>query len=414
MAGLSILFLLVQPLAVAAADTVTVALNAPAVSQVNSSIVIPIDISQVKDLNAANYRITYDSAMLTLDKVSAGMIGSTKIPVGDDENKTYKEVRPGVCNIINFLGGVTAASGSGTLAILHFRTLNKTGLTEINIAEGVLSNNEAVAIQAVWKGTTTTVSIATAGNVTEPTTTPTGSVAEIEDNPPVSTGVVNLMEINLSSKVNNEGRFIEKVTEISEDDQVSVTIESGNTGYDADGDPLTEITVDEVTDTGDISIPANFSLGSNVYDFGPDGATFAEPITITISYDPSNLPEDMTEEDLYIAWYDASSQQWVKLECTVDTLNHTVSAQVSHFTEFAVIAQKQDAAAVTTPAVTSSTPAGNAAEGSITQTSSSPSSAASENEPGQSTNWTLIIGIAAAVVVILLIILLILRRRSVR
>lgn len=85
MAGLSILFLLVQPLAVAAADTVTVALNAPAVSQVNSSIVIPIDISQVKDLNAANYRITYDSAMLTLDKVSAGMIGSTKIPVGDDE-----------------------------------------------------------------------------------------------------------------------------------------------------------------------------------------------------------------------------------------------------------------------------------------------------------------------------------------
>lgn len=71
------------------------------------------------------------------------------------------------------------------------------------------------------------------------------------------------------------------------------------------------------------------------YDFGPSGARFEPPITLTMTYDPGTLPPGVAERDLYIAYWDGS--QWLILESTTDTTTKTVSAKVSHFTLFAVI-----------------------------------------------------------------------------
>ena len=58
-------------------------------------------------------------------------------------------------------------------------------------------------------------------------------------------------------------------------------------------------------------------------------------ITLTITYDPESLPDGASEEELYIAYWD--STEWVAVESTVDTEANTVSAELSHFTQFAVI-----------------------------------------------------------------------------
>ncbi len=39
--------------------------------------------------------------------------------------------------------------------------------------------------------------------------------------------------------------------------------------------------------------PEDFSVIGLVYDFGPNGATFDPPITLTITYDPALIPEGL-------------------------------------------------------------------------------------------------------------------------
>ena len=80
------------------------------------------------------------------------------------------------------------------------------------------------------------------------------------------------------------------------------------------------------------------------YDLGPDGATFDPPITLTFTYDPDEIPEGVSEENLIIAIWDEEAGEWVDLVCTVDPETDTITASVSHFTAFSVVAYTHPAA----------------------------------------------------------------------
>jgi hypothetical protein len=71
------------------------------------------------------------------------------------------------------------------------------------------------------------------------------------------------------------------------------------------------------------------------YKFSPDKATFEPPLTLTIKYDPATLPAGVAESGLFIAYWDVS--KWSALSSTVDTQAKNLTAQVSHFTVFAVM-----------------------------------------------------------------------------
>ena len=86
-----------------------------------------------------------------------------------------------------------------------------------------------------------------------------------------------------------------------------------------------------------INPPEDSSVIGLVYDFGPDGATFDPPITLTWSYGPNDIPEGVAEEDLVLVWYDEAGDKWVELDCVVDTRNSTITASIEHFTTFAII-----------------------------------------------------------------------------
>jgi hypothetical protein len=92
--------------------------------------------------------------------------------------------------------------------------------------------------------------------------------------------------------------------------------------------------------TGTATAPANARLlASTAYDFGPTGA-FAQPVTITVKYLPTNLPSGALESRL--ALYTVSGGVWQAVAgSTVDTVAHTVSAPVSHFSTYGVLANSQ-------------------------------------------------------------------------
>lgn len=77
--------------------------------------------------------------------------------------------------------------------------------------------------------------------------------------------------------------------------------------------------------------PPAFTGGQSsiVVDLGPNGTTFAAPVTVTIPYDKTKIAD---ENNIVVYAYDEASSSWVpEKTVSIDTINKTVSAEVSHF-----------------------------------------------------------------------------------
>ncbi|MBP1708101.1 MAG: hypothetical protein H6Q39_1825, partial [Chloroflexi bacterium] len=68
---------------------------------------------------------------------------------------------------------------------------------------------------------------------------------------------------------------------------------------------------------------------------GPDGATVDPSLTISFSYEAAKLPTGVAGGDLLIAFYDGL--QWRTVESSVDQQANTVSAQITHFSHYALL-----------------------------------------------------------------------------
>lgn len=115
---------------------------------------------------------------------------------------------------------------------------------------------------------------------------------------------------------------------------VALDIPSGTTMKNASGSPLNVISL-TVPATVPPAPPQNAIVLTQ--DLGPNGATFSPPITLTLTYTESALPAGASEAELVIAYWDGST--WVTLPIMVNAEDNTVSASVSHFTLFGVLAK---------------------------------------------------------------------------
>ncbi len=157
-------------------------------------------------------------------------------------------------------------------------------------------------------------------------------------------GIIVDPDGDLSEYVNEDGVFTADITVESEDGECWLTIEAGITGLTEDGDPLSGITVVEMEAPPPLpeDFPANV-IGLT-YDIGPDGATFDSPITLTLTYDESLLPEGVAEGNLVVAFWDEDADEWVELVCVVGTESNTIVMEINHFTPFTILAYTRPAA----------------------------------------------------------------------
>jgi len=178
--------------------------------------------------------------------------------------------------------------------------------------------------------------IAISDNYTFTTLTPPegGGIGGAPSGPVVvSPGVVDVTRV-----VTAEGVFTQSVTTISADNKVQLSINQGVTGKTEEGTPLSQISVTPMTTPP--APPAQSNAIGITYDLGPDGATFSTSITITFTYDPTQIPAGVNEKDLVIAYYDKTTSTWVPLEgITIDPANHIISGKIGHFTPFTIIAK---------------------------------------------------------------------------
>ncbi len=149
-----------------------------------------------------------------------------------------------------------------------------------------------------------------------------------------------LQECNItdvSAVVTATGLFTTGVTANSEDANGKLTINEGTTGKTKENQPLSDIWIIELVKEKPAP-PSNKTAIGFCYELGPEGTTFDHPITITVTYNHNDIPQGVNEKDLVIALWDKNINQWVELEnCIVDTVNNTISAPITHFSQYAIL-----------------------------------------------------------------------------
>ena len=147
---------------------------------------------------------------------------------------------------------------------------------------------------------------------------------------------VVLDEESVFYDISRYGELLEDIERISEQCGLTISIPEGTIALDEDGDPLDIIEL--IPDDPVCPPPEDAYIIGLTCDFRPNGATFDPPIEVEVSYDPADVPEDIAEEDLVLAYCDEETLEWVVLEdFDVDTVNNTVTGGVPHFTIFAIV-----------------------------------------------------------------------------
>src|SRR5262245_40659506 len=90
----------------------------------------------------------------------------------------------------------------------------------------------------------------------------------------------------------------------------------------------TKITIEELERDG---LPDLENVASKVFDFGPDGTTFEQPVTLTIDFDAARTPKKMRA---VMAFLDGDAWQPLP-DSEVD--GNSVVATTTHFTAFAIV-----------------------------------------------------------------------------
>ena len=124
----------------------------------------------------------------------------------------------------------------------------------------------------------------------------------------------------------------------TEDGDAELVIPAGTRVYDSSGNVVDEVTL-KVLDKNFEGMSNAPVVGMVVYNGLPDGARFDPPITMTIDYEPYDIPPGVAEESLRIAWFDKRAGIWKSIPTQVDTVNHRLTAQIRHFTLVAVAAR---------------------------------------------------------------------------
>lgn len=138
----------------------------------------------------------------------------------------------------------------------------------------------------------------------------------------------------------SEGGEVLATTE--EGSSAKVTLPAGAVSADAE---ITVTPVGTAESVGGAPPTGSFMVGGYVYTFTAtvDGETvseFDEAVTLTFTYTDDQV-SDLDESTLTIYYWDSDTSEWVALESTVDSDNNTVTADTTHFTEFALMGEEE-------------------------------------------------------------------------
>ena len=134
--------------------------------------------------------------------------------------------------------------------------------------------------------------------------------------------------------VDNQGYLQKDVAAASIDGTMTINITQGTKILDSAGNPLANITVSPVAPPA--AAPDGYQLLKS-FDFNPDGAKFNPGISITISFNESDVPAGKT---VALAFYNESEDKWEFVSGT-DNGNGTATFELTHFSAYTLLYEKK-------------------------------------------------------------------------
>ncbi|MBA7680764.1 hypothetical protein ES703_89085 [subsurface metagenome] len=169
--------------------------------------------------------------------------------------------------------------------------------------------------------------------ITEPVITGGGGGGPGPTPPKITT---NLFGTEETCTISGTGLISSTCCVTSSDGTITVCFPAGTIALDRFGDPLSSFTADVDPDPP-CPVPEDERVIGLAYDFGPDGATFNPPMEIILNYNPDDIQEGVLEEDLILAFCDETAGVWVPVSAVINTEDNTITAQIGHFTTFAIM-----------------------------------------------------------------------------
>ncbi len=168
-----------------------------------------------------------------------------------------------------------------------------------------------------------------------PSTEELGSISYVpgdEDEDAVTIGSVFSLSSYLDNGISTRDFIFQ-----ADDARCQLMVKEDTLCLTEDGEPLSELTMSEMGDPP--TPPGGSDIIGLIYHLGPDRATFDPPLTLTLAYDEPMIPAGMAEDDLVIAMWDETNDDWVILkDSMVDPSTDTISVAISHFSAFTILA----------------------------------------------------------------------------
>jgi hypothetical protein len=144
--------------------------------------------------------------------------------------------------------------------------------------------------------------------------------------------------------LDSAGRLTQAVEASSTDQKVKLTMPKGTVIKNRIGGIVSSVSIRPASETDTSPGLPEYSMPvGRYYNLGPSGATFTPAITLTFKYDAGQVSAT-GESSLVIFRWNETTQQWEPLVCRIDASNNTVSAEIDHFSMYALMTRTRPAA----------------------------------------------------------------------
>ena len=137
--------------------------------------------------------------------------------------------------------------------------------------------------------------------------------------------------------VNLSGKFNIDVTAPSPDNKVRIDIPKDTVGTSILGFRLTNIGIEKIW-TNVPPPPDDAVILGSVYDITPEGANFEPAISLIMSYTDDQIPDGLAEKNLIVGTFDRITGEWQTIPSSTNPVDNTVTANLEHFSTYALLA----------------------------------------------------------------------------
>ncbi|MDP3879410.1 MAG: ice-binding family protein [Dehalococcoidales bacterium] len=375
-------------------------------------------ISIVKTVSPATYTNVGDILTYTLVATNDGHVTLTDVSISD----------PGLTITGSTPAQPATLEPGATLTVTGTRTVTQGDLDSCSIVNTATASGITPTGESVCATASVTATYTPPQQESEPAVLSGGGGEESPPPPVITSLTITGLSSTSGLTVDTLGIVQDTVRLHLEDGSGTLDILENTKLSDADGKALAALSAIEL-DTLPVPVPPEAVLAM-AYEFGPDGAQFDPALILTLKYDPAILPGFVDGSKVNLAFWDGSS--WVIVESTVDTATNTVTAQIAHFSIYALFVEVAPATSIpseskptednnvteataTTQAKTSPGPNASPPVAADTPVDTAPESttpvSTPETKPALSTTWLLLGGAAVVVLGLVLVSGLIVARR---